>query len=305
MDPRWCVMSDIGRRDHMEDRSTAFNFGPHRFFGVYDGHGGKEISEFLHRRLHTIILSHFPKSVETASDLTLEESLRQGFKQANQELRAENNRHGRFQYQGSTAVVVLVLADGRAAVASVGDSEAMLVRDDAPVVLHKIHKPTHPDELARIRGNGEFVANRRLNGRLAMSRAFGDFGYRSTTERPEVRVFAWRMGDALVMGSDGLWDGVNFKTASKLVYDGGCAKLLQTALRRSSDNITVLCVWLDQTGQASEMDDIFTSAVVTLVVVGMTVLLWKNHFTRYVGMCVGLTLFALKRNEGPFAASQK
>ena len=40
------------------------------------------------------------------------------------------------------------------------------------------HKPENPDENRRIYENGGFVRYRRVNGNLALSRAFGDFDFK-------------------------------------------------------------------------------------------------------------------------------
>ena len=40
------------------------------------------------------------------------------------------------------------------------------------------HKPDDPSEQKRIEGSGNFVEQGRINGRLALSRALGDFEFK-------------------------------------------------------------------------------------------------------------------------------
>ena len=43
------------------------------------------------------------------------------------------------------------------------------------------HKPDNPGELSRIKRSGGFVEEGRVNGMLALSRALGDFEYKSNS----------------------------------------------------------------------------------------------------------------------------
>ena len=44
------------------------------------------------------------------------------------------------------------------------------------------HKPEDPTELQRIQMSGNYVDGGRVNGRLALSRAFGDFEYKNNMD---------------------------------------------------------------------------------------------------------------------------
>lgn len=60
-------------------------------------------------------------------------------------------------------------------VANIGDSRAVLSRDDTAVPLSTDHKPDVPTEKNRIEKAGGFVKLGRVNGTLSLSRSFGDF----------------------------------------------------------------------------------------------------------------------------------
>ena len=59
--------------------------------------------------------------------------------------------------------------------ANAGDSRAVLSRKGEAVGLSEDHKPNVPEEEARINKANHFVSDDRVDGNLALSRAFGDF----------------------------------------------------------------------------------------------------------------------------------
>ena len=233
-----CVHETIGKRRAMEDRHATASENGVSFYGVYDGHGGAEVSSYLATYLHLEVLRR-------ARPERMEEAVVASFREVNQRLRAQNREHGRFDFQGSTAAV-LVLWSGHALVASVGDSQVALSRSGRGVKLHRLHKPD--EEIRRIHSAGDYVHNGRLNGRLAMSRAFGDFGYRSMSAEPEVKVLRGLSAadEFFVLASDGLWDVASRDDVVRWVRlaQNACKLCVDRALgNRSTDNVTVMVVW--------------------------------------------------------------
>jgi protein phosphatase PTC2/3 len=86
------------------------------------------------------------------------------------------------------------------------------------IALTEDHKPSNPEEKARIEAAGGFVQGDRVNGELAMSRALGDFRYKrnETLEKSEYPVICYpdvavheRTGkndQLLILACDGVWD---------------------------------------------------------------------------------------------------
>lgn len=68
-------------------------------------------------------------------------------------------------------------------VASCGDCRAVLSRAGVASDLSEDHKPSRVDEHQRIVRAGGWVHNGRLNGVLAVSRAFGDLEYKTLKEK--------------------------------------------------------------------------------------------------------------------------
>jgi serine/threonine protein phosphatase PrpC len=83
-------------------------------------------------------------------------------------------------YAGCTATVILVTKT-EIICANSGDSRTVLARAGRAKDMSEDHKPENPGELARIQRSGGFVEDSRVNGMLALSRALGDFEYKSNT----------------------------------------------------------------------------------------------------------------------------
>ena len=76
---------------------------------------------------------------------------------------------------GTTACVVFI-TDSHIYCANAGDSRAVLSRGTKGVLaLSDDHKPDNAGELARIEKATHHVEDSRVDGNLALSRAFGDF----------------------------------------------------------------------------------------------------------------------------------
>lgn len=84
---------------------------------------------------------------------------------------------------GCTATVVLITKD-QIICANSGDSRTVLCRGKEAVALSEDHKPQNMEEKDRIEAAGGFVADNRVDGNLALSRALGDFEYKSNSAMP-------------------------------------------------------------------------------------------------------------------------
>lgn len=157
---------------------------------------------------------------------------------------------------GSTAVVCLRV-DGQLYISWVGDSEACLVKRSQDVLKFvDCHKPKFESERLRIEAKGgtvtEFNGMYRVNGSLAVSRAFGDIRLKSVvTAEPETSSYRMQ-GDEhfMVIACDGLWDVMTPSDIEEYVDDyvnlngftEGLGESLKTAARKrgSTDNVTIL-----------------------------------------------------------------
>jgi protein phosphatase 1A len=78
---------------------------------------------------------------------------------------------------GSTGCAVIIAGDNIICF-NVGDSRAILCRDGKPVLLSLDHKPSNPEEKKRIEDAGGSIIGKYVNGKIAVTRAFGDFRYK-------------------------------------------------------------------------------------------------------------------------------
>ena len=237
---QYCAESVQGGRRHMEDRHVSVAHGDAEFHAVYDGHGGAEAADFLAAELHPETFRQLQRLPERTPE-RVEAAVRRAFDLVNGRLRTQR---GLGPWVGSTATVLLLWGGHRHALcAGVGDSEAVLLRrGEGASPLVRTHKPDHPDELRRIQRAGGFVEAGRVDGRLAMSRSFGDFGYGAkVTCVPDCRYVRLRPAhEGFVLATDGVWDEVAHEEAARV---RGCAELVALAQRRGSqDNATALAV---------------------------------------------------------------
>merc|ERR1719330_439062 len=137
---------------------------------------------------------------------------------------------------GSTATFVIVTVPNETVgnyglrVGNIGDSRVLLGRADGTMVegkgtdegLPNDHKPNYPSERARIERNGGRVVSAmggvaRVNGELAVSRAFGDSQFKETggpgpeerpvTADPEMTSLDCSATDFIILVCDGISEG--------------------------------------------------------------------------------------------------
>ena len=108
--------------------------------------------------------------------------------------------------------------------ANAGDSRTVMCERGMAVELSKDHKPDLPEERNRIQKAGGEVLEGRVNGMLALSRAIGDFDYKTVsppkdaqpswflnnhmvTAYPDVVVRPFHKDvEFMVLACDGIWD---------------------------------------------------------------------------------------------------
>ena len=128
------------------------------------------------------------------------------------------NGDGGFEksFAGCTATVILITRT-EIICANSGDSRTVLSRANRAKDMSEDHKPDNPGELARIQRSGGYVEEGRVNGMLALSRALGDFEYKSNTRLqpkdqavtafPDVSIEPIDRGTQFVLlACDGIWD---------------------------------------------------------------------------------------------------
>jgi len=119
-------------------------------------------------------------------------------------------------FAGCTATVILITRT-EIICANAGDSRTVLSRGGRAREMSEDHKPDNPGELSRIKRSGGFVEEGRVNGMLALSRALGDFEYKSNSSLqprdqavsafPDVRIEPIdTQTQFVILACDGIWD---------------------------------------------------------------------------------------------------
>ncbi|XP_051136224.1 probable protein phosphatase 2C 21 isoform X1 [Andrographis paniculata] len=216
---RYGLSSMQGWRSTMEDAHAAFTNMDQStsFFGVYDGHGGKEVSRFCAKFLHRQV-----RELEAASDL--ETSVKKAFLRMDEMMCGKNGQkelallkgkmdqsssdaqnalgtdeHNELMLQwpseegthsdykgpsaGSTACVAII-RNNSLLVANAGDSRCVMSRNGKAHELSKDHKPELAVEKKRILEAGGYVQYGRVNGSLNLARAIGDMELKQNKSLP-------------------------------------------------------------------------------------------------------------------------
>lgn len=176
-------------------------------FAVFDGHGGKNVSQFCELNFKKIFMGQpdFKKG-------NFKEALRKTFFDLD-EIVGEKT-YG--DQEGCTSVVTF-FNDSHIWTANAGDSRAVLARSDGVQALSEDHKPDNEIEVKRITKAGHSVEISRVDGSLALSRAIGDFQFKdqkqlpaeeqAVTCDPDITEFKRSKTDQfIIIACDGIWD---------------------------------------------------------------------------------------------------
>jgi len=275
-----------GQRRSMEDASVCLEnlcsvqngnpqIAPIGLYAVFDGHGGSEASNFAARTFPSYVAKYLKDGVrcsealyrafEDTEGLFLERVVVSDFDGDEEDAVASDTasksmtstttvepRHRRSDplegsIAGSCAVCVLLDSpNDRMVVANIGDSRAVLCRGGKAIALTRDHKPTCPDEIARIVQAGGFVSMGRTNGQLAVSRSLGDYTFKVdeiyandgfsrrykrmdapiVSAQPEITVVDFDSeDDFLIVACDGLFDVMSNDDVVKFVIDAAAEKM--------------------------------------------------------------------------------
>jgi len=269
---KYAVSDMQGWRISMEDASTALlGFEEDKeasFFAVFDGHGGAGVAHYAGQNAHFRVIQD-----EEFAKGNYAQALKNGFLGLDEDLK----KNLPLETSGCTAVTLLITSDNRLFCANAGDSRCVLSCAGVAEPLSYDHKPTNESEMTRIVQAGGFVQFGRVNGNLALSRAFGDFDFKRNAELapeqqivtadPEIKERKITPDDEfVVLACDGIWDVLSSQQVVDFVrshiargftLEQTAEKLLDRCLARDPsngvgcDNMTVIIVGLQQ----DETDD--------------------------------------------------
>lgn len=173
----------------------------------------------------------YSKSKAKNLDL-LKKALVESYVTLDKRLRSSDQVEHGLDQSGCTAVTV-VITPTHIVCASIGDSRAVVAVSAGKKVhaipLSEDHKPDNFLERKRIESAGGFVQMDRVNGELAMSRAIGDFQYKSNSKLsdaeqmvisiPDVAIHKRSSNDLkLLVACDGVFDVFDNQEAVEALF---------------------------------------------------------------------------------------
>jgi len=240
----------------------------HLFLAVFDGHGGSGAAHYAAREM----ISHIERTNEWQEYVSggkndvhvLGKALKQAFKDCDASLRVHQKPTS--DVSGCTANTAMITPN-HIICANAGDSRCILARDQSVIEMSKDHKPSDKEENDRITKAGGLVQFKRVDGDLAVSRALGDFQYKTSDElppeqqkvscEPDIKIVDRdnSKDEALILACDGLWDVFsNGEAADELraIFASGessalkiAEEMIDLALEKNSkDNISAVVVKL-------------------------------------------------------------
>jgi len=217
-------------------------------FGVLDGHGGRDMTDFVIGVFAKEFLNQYnacKKDVKTALEKT--------FLKVDEILPDSVNS----SEMGATACVGIISFEAGKRIlyiANVGDTRAVLGQVAGYKRVSYDHKASDQNEQARVKKDGGNIFFNRVQGLLAVSRAFGDHSLKDkgVSAVPYIERIELRLIDKyLVVATDGLWDVMEDQEAIEIVKKREGAldmakRLLQTALKNCTrDNTSVMVLVLN------------------------------------------------------------
>ena len=145
------------------------------YFGLFDGHSGKEVGLYLMENLHKIISQELKNNIIENSE-NMKNIIKNSFEKIDKEINNQNFKNE----TGSTGTVLLLYKDnnsktGKSLIcANVGDSRAYLINKKEIKIITKDHKCCDANEVKRIRDTGGIVFGERVFGTLMLTRSFSD-----------------------------------------------------------------------------------------------------------------------------------
>jgi serine/threonine protein phosphatase PrpC len=235
------------------------------YFGVYDGHGGKDVSKYLKENLSKYFIRN--ELDNNPKNNNYKKYISKVFDHIQNKLSIEYKNIA--NHVGSTALIMIhyITNANKSSyyIANIGDCRAVKCnKNNQAIQLTKDHKPNSPEEKNRIQELGGKVVydgyDYRIMG-LSLSRAFGDLDATPyVTHKPDIFKYDLLTGDKfIVMACDGLWDVMSNQQVVNFVINQikklnntselkskNIAKLLASHAintKGSTDNVSILIIF--------------------------------------------------------------
>lgn len=241
-----------GKRPTNEDNHLIYKNNIYEVYGIFDGHGGKDVSLFLKTIIQQLLNNNafkIPLRKDNVKNICFF-------------LQNKIKENSKLSIQGSTCLL-LFKYDNKIQIINIGDSRCIICSNNKPLQITRDHKPIDPLEAERIKKMGGKITfdglNYRING-LSLSRAFGDCETEYTKPYPEIHTKILTNKDKfIILGCDGLYETLDNTIICNYIlyncYDKNgnrinkninmAEKLAKLAIKNGSeDNVSVIIIYL-------------------------------------------------------------
>ena len=240
---------NISFRKEMEDKSyikiNIIEKENHKIslFGIFDGHGGKLVSDYLYTNYEKTLISILEKN-----NYNIEKSIKESFKEIDNNLEKKPNT----KTIGSTATIILI-DNNILYCANVGDSESYYISKDKIIKLTNLHNCNNKNEVERVKNSKGLIFGNRVFGMLNLTRSIGDFDFKIYGVINEPFIYKVNLienySKYVILGSDGVWDVINDSDLIQIEKKYGslcknfCNKIVEEAINKGSqDNISCIVI---------------------------------------------------------------
>ena len=239
------VYSTKGLRSNNEDTYSILKKNKILFCGIYDGHGGDEVSKFLKNNLGKLILKE-PKCFNI-------NIIKKIFSKFSKRL---NKYLLRYKINSGSTALITMMQENKLIIINIGDCRGIICRKGLAIPLTKDHKPGFIEEKERIvKMGGKLIYDKaikahRIQG-MSVSRSFGDLDVKYVSDQPDIYKYKVNKDDNFVLlASDGLWDSLSNQDVVEFILNNinkknSLKNLAKLAIENGSkDNITIILIKL-------------------------------------------------------------
>ena len=234
-----------------------------KYFSIFDGHGGAQVSSFLRDNFHLFLLEELKSISFTNNTETNNKKIISSINNAFEKIDSSIIDNKNFKNDnGSTGTIILLYRDPNnlfkryIICANIGDSKGYIINKNKVKKITTDHICSDSNEVSRIKNRGGFVFNGRVFGVLMLTRSFGDKEFKQYGLLATPSIYCNLIEDNdlyAVIASDGVWDTISEEnllelSKEKMPSDVFSQKIVVTSLEKGTqDNISCFVIKLNST----------------------------------------------------------